>query len=75
MGKKLKSTKIAKQKATNENLLMLGGAIAFLGLYVIAELQVFMGLIIVFSGYGTIISTTKTARNAFHSLLLKLKKP
>ena len=48
-------TNIAKQLADNENLSIIGGIVTFFGFYVIAELHVLAGLLMVFSGFGAIL--------------------
>ena len=63
-----------KRMVKNENLIMIGGGMIFSGFYAIAELQIFGGLLMVFLGYTTIISTTEFARCAFNSLIIRLKK-
>ena len=52
---------------------MIGMGFAILGFYVIAEWQILGGLLIVFSGYGIIIATTKIAKKACQFTFLKLK--
>jgi hypothetical protein len=61
----LESSKITNQIITDENLFMPGMGFAILDFYVIAEWQILGGLLIVFSGYGIIIATTKIAEKAF----------
>lgn len=68
----MESSKIPVQFFTDDNLFMMGMILAILGFYTIAEWEVFTGLIIVFSGYSTIITTTKTGKQIFRFLIHKV---
>lgn len=69
----MESSKITIQFFTDDNLFMMGMILAILGFYTIAEWEIFAGLIIVFSGYSTIITTTKTGKQIFRFLIYKIK--
>jgi hypothetical protein len=50
----------------------MGMILAILGFYVIAELEIFIGLILVFSGYGTFIITTKIGKQICRFLISQI---
>lgn len=68
----MESSKNNVQFFTNNNLFIMGMILAILGFYVIAELEIFTGLIIVFSGYGTFIITTKIGKQICRFLIFKI---
>lgn len=70
----MESSEIAKQALTDENLLMMGMALAIIGFYAIAEWEILVGLFIVFSGYGIIITTTKIGKQTWQLLISRIKE-
>jgi hypothetical protein len=50
----------------------MGMTLAILGFYTIAEWEIITGLTIVFSGYGTIITTTKIGKKTCKFLISKI---
>ena len=68
----MESSKITVRFFTDDNLFIMGMVLAILGFYAIAELELFTGLIIVFLGYGTIITTTKIGKQICRFLLFKI---
>ena len=69
----MESSKINVRFFTDNNLFIMGMILAILGFYVIAELEIFAGLTIVFSGYSTFIITTKIGKQICRFLIFKIK--
>jgi hypothetical protein len=72
-GTKLKNSKLVKSLLTDEILLMLGIGLSILGFYVMAEWQIIAGLLVVFFGYGLLLTTTKKVKKAIIFFILKIK--
>lgn len=72
-GKNLKYLKLAKSLLSDEILLMLGISFSILGFYIIAEWEIILGLLVVFSGYGLLLTTTKRVKKGIMFFILRIK--